>query len=148
MNYLSTVFDCSKYACEKLKGTYVKYYIAFDVRSIHILRVQTGYNEEYEPEDDCVLLEHEMVDYFPEIISYFEEEKLIDKEYTGDDRQFIKWLEETMNMNMTDILKAIVDWDEQNGLENWDCRDFPMGDVDEIVDEYIIQSDTLSSITI
>ena len=66
MNYLSTVFDCSKYACEKLKGTYVKYYIAFDVRSIHILRVQTGYNEEYEPEEDCVLLEHEMVDYFPE----------------------------------------------------------------------------------
>ena len=73
---------------------------------------------------------------------------LIDKEYTGDDRQFIKWLEETMNMNMTGILKAIVDWDEQNGLENWDCRDFPYGNVDEIVDEYIIQSDTLSSITI
>lgn len=147
MNYLSTVFDCSKYACARLKGNYVKYYIAFDVRSIHILRVQTGYNEEYEPEDDCVLLEHEMVDYVPEIISYFEEEKLIDKEYMGRDaRKFIDWVES--KMDMTNILKAIVDWDEQNGLENWDCRDFPYGDVDEIVDEYIIQSDTLSSITI
>ena len=145
MNLLSTVFDCSKYACEKLKGTYVKYYIAFDVRSVHILRIQTGYNEEYEPEEDCVLLEHEMGDYYPEIISYFEDENYI-KEYTGDDRSFIDWLKN--KMQMTDILKAIVDWDEQNGLENWDCRDFPYGDVDEIVDEYIIQSDTLSSITI
>lgn len=146
MNYLSTVFDCSKYACEKLKGSYVKYYIAFDVRSIHILRVQTGYNEEYEPEEDCVLLEHEMVDYYPEIIRYFEENKLIDMEYTRDVCKFIDWLE--YKIERTDILKAIVDWDEQNGLENWDCRGFPMGDVDEIVDEYIIQSDTLSSITI
>ena len=146
MNYLSTVFDCSKYACAKLRGNYVKYYIAFDVRSIHILRVQTGYNEEYEPEEGCVLLEHEMVDYYPEIIRYFEENKLIDMEYTGDVRKFIDWLE--YKIERTDILKAIVDWDEQNGLENWDCRGFPMGDVDEIVDEYIIQSDTLSSITI
>ena len=146
MNYLSTVFDCSKYACEKLKGSYVKYYIAFDVRSIHILRVQTGYNEEYEPDEDCVLLEHEMVDYFPEIIRYFEEEKLHNYEYKGSDRTFIEHMESIMDM--TEILKTIVNWDEQNGLENWDCRDFPYGDVDEIVDEYIIQSDTLSSITI
>jgi hypothetical protein len=32
-------------------------------------------NSDYDDEEGCVILEEEMIDYSPELISYFEEEK-------------------------------------------------------------------------
>lgn len=144
MNLLNTNFDCSKYAKAKLGENFVKYFIGFDVRSVHILRFQENINEEYEEEDGCILLEHEMIDYFPDVESYFEEEKNV-PEYNGDDRAYIDWL--MKRMSMTDILKTIVELDDYNGLENYDCTS-EYCSLDEMVDRYINSNGNISNITI
>lgn len=146
MNLLNTNFDCSKYANAKSKGCYVKYFIGFDVRSVHVLRIQENINEDYEDEEGCTLLEHDMIDYFPNLISYFEEETDIGK-YDGDDRRFIDWLIETKHMLMTDILKHIVDYDDYNGYENYDCTSDHCS-VDKMVNQYINSNGDLSTISI
>ena len=144
MHLLNTVFDCSKYAAAKTNDYYKKYFIAFDVRSVHVLRIIEGYNDEYDEDPESILLEHDIVDYFPKLIRYFENEVGI-KEYDGDDRLFIEYLQN--QFEMTDILKHIVDYDEYNGFENWDCRsDYTT--VEDMVNEEIIRDDTLSNITI
>ena len=144
MDLLSTVFDCSKYANAK-EETFVRYYIAFDVRSVHILRVQENINDEYEHEDGCVLLEHGLYDYNYQVIEYFEENMNIDR-YTGDDRLFIEKMFNTLGK--VETLKAIVDMDAENGFENEDCHSFNSMTVDEVVDQEIIKDDDLSSISI
>ena len=137
MDLLSTVFDCSKYANAK-DETFVKYFIAFDVRSVHILRVQ-------EDIDGCVLLEHGMYDYNWKVIEYFEENMNIDR-YTGDDHRFIKKMFNTLGK--VETLKAIVDMDAENGFENQECQSFDYLTVDEVVDQEIINGDHLSPISI
>lgn len=144
MDLLSTVFDCSKYANAK-EETLVRYFIAFDVRSVHILRVQENINDEYEHEDGCVLLEHGMYDYNYQVIEYFEENMNIDR-YTGDDRLFIEKMFNTLGK--VETLKAIVDMDAENGFENEECQSFNYMTVDEVVDQEIIKGDDLSSISI
>lgn len=144
MDLLSTVFDCSKYANAK-EETFVRYYIAFDVRSVHVLRVQENINDEYEHEDGCVLLEHGMYDYNYKVIEYFEENMNIDR-YDGDDRLFIDKMFKTLGK--VETLKAIVDMDAENDFENEDCRSFNYMTVDEVVDQEIIKGDDLSSISI
>lgn len=144
MDLLSTVFDCSKYANAK-EETFVKYYIAFDVRSVHVLRVQENINDEYEHEDGCVLLEHGMYDYNYQVIEYFEENMNIDR-YDGDDRLFIDKMFKTLGK--VETLKAIVDMDAENGFENEECKSFDDMTVDEVVDQEIIKGDDLSSISI
>lgn len=137
MDLLSTVFDCSKYANAK-DETFVKYFIAFDVRSVHILRVQ-------EDIDGCVLLEHGMYDYNWKVIEYFEENMNIDR-YTGDDHRFIEKMFNTLGK--VETLKAIVDMDAENGFENEECQSFDYLTVDEVVDQEIIKGDDLSPISI
>ena len=144
MDLLSTVFDCSKYANAK-EETFVRYFIAFDVRSVHVLRVQENINDEYEHEDGCVLLEHGMYDYNYQVIEYFEENMNIDR-YTGDDRMFIEKMFKTLGQ--VDTLKAIVDMDAENGFENEDCKSFNYMTVDEVVDEEIIQDSDVSPVYI
>lgn len=144
MDLLSTVFDCSKYANAK-EETLVRYFIAFDVRSVHVLRVQENINDEYEHEDGCVLLEHGMYDYNYQVIEYFEENMNIDR-YTGDDRLFIEKMFKTLGQ--VDTLKAIVDMDAENGFENEDCKSFNYMTVDEVVDEEIIQDSDVSPVYI
>lgn len=144
MDLLSTVFDCSKYANAK-EETFVRYFIAFDVRSVHVLRVQENINDEYEHEDGCVLLEHGMYDYNYQVIEYFEENMNIDR-YTGDDRLFIEKMFKTLGQ--VDTLKAIVDMDAENGFENEDCKSFNYMTVDEVVDEEIIQDSDVSPVYI
>lgn len=144
MDLLSTVFDCSKYANAK-DETFVKYFIAFDVRSVHILRVQENINDDYEPEDGCVLLEHGMYDYNWKVIEYFEENMNIDR-YTGDDHRFIEKMFNTLGK--VETLKAIVDMDAENGFENEECQSFDYLTVDEVVDQEIIKGDDLSPISI
>lgn len=144
MDLLSTVFDCSKYANAK-EETFVKYFIAFDVRSVHVLRVQENINDEYDYEEGCVLLEHGMYDYNYQVIDYFEENMNIDR-YDGDDRLFIEKMFKTLGK--VETLKAIVDMDAENGFENEDCRSFNYMTVDEVVDQEIIKGDDLSPISI
>lgn len=144
MDLLSTVFDCSKYANAK-DEIYVKYYIAFDVRSVHVLRVQENINDDYEYEDGCVLLEHGMYDYNWRVIEYFEENMNIDR-YTGDDRLFIEKMFKTLGP--VETLKAIVGMDAENGFENEECQSFNYMTVDEVVDQEIIKGDGLSPISI
>lgn len=144
MDLLSTVFDCSKYANAK-DETFVRYFIAFDVRSVHVLRVQENINDDYEPEDGCVLLEHGMYDYNWRVIEYFEENMNIDR-YTGDDRRFIEKMFKTLGP--VETLKAIVDMDAENGFENEDCKSFNYMTVDEVVDEEIIQDSDVSPVYI
>lgn len=119
MDLISTTFDCSKYGASKSHDLYVRYFIAFDVRSVHILRIQENINDDYEEDEGSVLIEHEMVNYFPDIIRYFEEHYDIG-EYMGDDRIFIDKMIATLGIEK--VLKAIVDYDEENGYENYDCK--------------------------
>lgn len=144
MNLLSTNFDCSKYANAKSQGYFCRYYIGLDVRSVHILRIIENMNSDYDEEKGCVVLEEEIVDYSPELILYFEEEKGTGR-YKGGDRRFIDWL--SSKMSMTEILKSIVDYDDSNGYETYDYK-AEYCTVDEMIAEYISSEGKLSDISI
>ena len=144
IDLLSTTFDCSKYGNAKSNGMYVKYFIAFDVRSVHILRIQENINADYEYEEGYTLLEHELIDYFPKIIRDFEEKYNFD--YEGDDRLFISQM--IKEHSIVEVLKTIADIDEENGYENWDYNSFKES-VDTVVNREIIGDfSSIHSITI
>lgn len=145
MDLLNTTYDCSKYGNAKSGGMYVKYFIAFDVRSVHILRVQENLNEDYEPEEGCNLIEHEQIDYYPALIDYFEEKYGFT--YKGDDRLFPQKM--IAKYKIVEVLKTIADYDEENGYENYDYK-CSYDSIDEIVQSDILQDgmDNLSTTTI
>jgi hypothetical protein len=145
MDLLNTTFDATKYANSLSSDMYAKYFIAFDVRSVHILRIQEGLNDEYENEDGSVLFEHEMIDYAYDLINYFEEEYSV--KYNGDDRLFIDSMAKKFGMKK--VLQIVADYDEQNGYENYDCKSEHCS-VDEMVNRYVLRDgfDKLSSISI
>ncbi|MEE3344717.1 MAG: hypothetical protein VZS44_11525, partial [Bacilli bacterium] len=144
---LSTTFDCTNYAKTVSKGyaSYVKYFVAFDVRSVHILRILENLNVDYDEEEGSTLIEHEMIDYAYDLINYFEEEKGI--EYDGDDRLFIDEMIE--KFGITDVLKTVVDYDDSNGYENYEYEARHCS-VDSMVQDCVFGNgfDTLSNITI
>lgn len=146
MDLLNITFDCTEYAKSKADNNFVKYFVAFDVHSVHILRILTDINTNYDEDPGKVLVEHELVDYYPALISYFEENLNIPT-YEGDDRMFIN--EMLDRFEMEDILKAVVDYDSSNGYENWDCE-AEYSDVEETVKDKVLHDglDTLSDIKI
>ena len=145
MDLLNTTFDCSKYASTKEGGIYVKYFVAFDVLSVHTLRIQENINDEYDDDDGCVLLEHNQIDYYPGITDYFKERFGIDS--PRDVRLFISKCME--RIPTPDILKAIVDYDADTGFEQYDCCS-EYCTIDEMVNERVLRDglDNLSSLTI
>lgn len=146
MNLLSTTFDCTKYAQEKYEAI-GKYFIGFDVRSVHILRFISGINGDYEEDEDSTIFEHELIDYGYDLIDYFEENYDIKFPETADTRKFMDFLQKKMEMK--DILKAIVDLDiDEKGMENWEYV-AEYCDLDTMVDEYALSDGSiLSDITI
>ena len=143
MDLLNTTFDATKYANTLSGDMYKGYYIAFDVRSVHILRVQENLNDDYEYEEGSIMLEHEMIDYANDIIDFFEEEYQV--KYTGDDRTFINAM--MTRFGTKKVLQIIADYDAQNGYENYDYKT-EYTTVQRMIDEYIIQDSTLSNISI
>lgn len=143
MDLLNTTFDATKYANSLSGDMYKAYYIAFDVRSVHILRVQEGLNDEYEDEDGSVLLEHEMIDYAYDLIRYFEEEYKV--KYDGDDRLFIDAM--IKKFGIKKVLQIVAKYDEENGYENYDCKSMHTS-VDHVISEYIIQDSKVSNVSI
>lgn len=112
--------DCYPTGEEKFKGVY----ICMDTNDFWISRINKGYNEEYEEDEDKYLVERNKISIYDVMDKLHE---LFGKklpEFRASDMQFEQknkvhqYLKLFSTLN---IVKAVILLDDYDGLSNWDC---------------------------
>lgn len=105
---------------DKFEGVYV----CMDTNDFWICRINKGYNEDYEKDDDKYLIERNKLsiyDVMDKLHGQFG--KLLPSIKEGD-LFFEKKNKVHQYLDMfktTDIVKAVIILDDEDGLSNWDC---------------------------
>lgn len=143
MKFLNNIFDVSNYAEIKSsdnRNKFIKYFIAFDTDYIHIYRINDA---TYKEENGNYDLTHYMIDYLGDFGDYFNQ-NYNDRNYHNNINLFMDSIIE--EYGITTVLKAIVDYDAQNGWKYSGLNSF--FDLDSIISKHIIQSFHLNNINI
>lgn len=112
--------DCYPTGDDKFEGVY----ICMDTNDFWINRINKGYDEEYEKNDEKYLIERNKISIYDVMDKLHElySKKLPDFEET--DLQFEmknKCHNYLKKFNTKDICKAVILLDDYDGLSNWDC---------------------------
>ena len=112
--------DCYPTGYDKFEGVYV----CMDTNDFWINRINKGYNEEYEKNDEKYLIERNKISIYDVMDKLHElySKKLPDFEEA--DLQFEmknKCHNYLKKFNTKDICKAVILLDDYDGLSNWDC---------------------------
>lgn len=112
--------DCYPTGEEKFDGVYV----CMDTNDFWISRINKGYNEDYEKDENKYLVERNKIDIY-DVMDKLHElhgKKLPDfNEYIGhmQKRNAVKrYISQHGTLN---IIKAVIILDDEDGLSNWDC---------------------------
>lgn len=130
-NYDVTKYAISAYAKENPYGTYtpfVGYFVCSDTWDFHVYRIQIGWNEEYEEDEDTSIIEQDNIRN--STIAEYMEEKFETKLPYMDERSLPPYL--VREFGLDEVLKAIWEYDYYNGFENWDVYEHYTTDLDEL----------------
>jgi hypothetical protein len=107
-------------------------YIAMDVLDMHLFRILSGYNEEYEKEDGVYLVEAERIPKYEVCEKLLETKNGINKAINSRNE-----VNETINKyNKEDILLCTLLIDAERGLENWENEKcFSLEEAIKIIDQ-------------
>lgn len=99
------------------------YYICRDVKCIHIYRIQTGINSQYEKEPDTKIIEQGRL-YYADLLDYcIETYQLSEEEYElVDYRCVVDVL--ILDIGLKELLKSVVAADAAAGFDNWDVQEY------------------------
>ena len=130
---LGHVYDLTDYFSKRAKDIYCTdkngepyykgYYVATDVWDTHIYRIVVGINSEYEDEPRTKIIEQENIRHWNLLEYVIEEYDVPETLCDGiDERKYIDML--VAYMGIEDLLKAIFEYDADNGFENYDVEEY------------------------
>lgn len=112
--------DCYPTGKEKFEGIYV----CMDTNDFWITRINKGYNEEYEKDEDKYLIERNKIGIYDVMNKLHERFGKKLPEFKKNDMFYIqknkahKYFEKFSTL---DIIKTVILLDDYDGLSNWDC---------------------------
>lgn len=98
------------------------YFLCHDVWDTHVYRIQVGINSEYEEESRTKIIETENIHHEDLVDFCIEKYQLDENDFDVDTRNKIEILINAIGLK--ELLKAIVEYDYDNGFENWDVDEF------------------------
>lgn len=105
---------------DKFSGVYV----CMDTNDFWISRINKGYNEEYEPDDEKYLVERNKISIYDVMDKLYELYRKKLPEFKETDLSYEmknKVHDYLKRFKAKDIVKAVVMLDDFDGLSNWDC---------------------------
>ena len=105
---------------EKFSGIYV----CMDTNDFWISRINKGYNEEYERDDDKFLVERNKISIYDVMDKLHEIHGKKLPEFNEKEMQYEQKNKVHMfigRFNVMEIIKAVIILDDEDGLSNWDC---------------------------
>lgn len=112
--------DCYPTGEEKFEGVYV----CMDTNDFWISRINKGYNEEYEKDEDKYLIERNKISIYDVMDKLYEQygkklPEFNENEWSGYKKNKVHdYLRKFSTLN---IIKAVILLDDYDGLSNWDC---------------------------
>lgn len=112
--------DCYPTGKEKFEGIYV----CMDTNDFWISRINKGYNEEYEKDENKYLVERNKISIYDVMDKLHEQYGKRLPIFKASDMQFEqknKVHQYLKKFNTLSIIKAVIVLDDEDGLSNWDC---------------------------
>lgn len=133
---LGHVYDLTKYFDDMVKANKIYgvgcsnsnncyeygYFVCHDVWDTHVYRIQVGINSEYKDEPRTKIIETENIRHGYLLEHCIEKYDLNEGLREFDEREIIEVL--IAQIGLKELLKSIVEYDYDNGFENWDVDEF------------------------
>lgn len=113
--------DCYPTGADKFCGVY----ICMNTNDFWISRINKGYNEEYEKDENKYLVERNRISIYDVMDKLHDIHGKRLPEFTGKEMQYElknkthKFID---RFNDNDIIKTVIILDDEDGLSNWDCE--------------------------
>lgn len=127
--------DCYTTGEDKFEGVYV----CMDSNDFWISRINKGYNEEYERDEDKYLIERNKISIYDVMDKLHELHGKKLPEYEKMESSYVQRskIHNYIDRYKTiDIIKAVIILDDEDGLSNWDCYEADsLEEAVEIIDD-------------
>lgn len=112
--------DCYPIGEEKFEGVY----ICMDTNDFWISRINKGYNEEYEKDENKYLVERNKISIYDVMDKLHEQygkklPEFKENEMWFEQKNKVHWY--FKKFGTLNIIKAVIILDDEDGLSNWDC---------------------------
>lgn len=117
--------ELENYSYSNFKGVYV----CMDTNDFWVCRVSEGHNANYQKEEGKFLVERNKIDKYDIVDFYIKRNENNDNTYSIGRKTRDVFLD---SLEMEDLIKTVLIFDDDNGLENWD--DYECGNLEEAIE--------------